>query len=119
MAYVLNLPTFLDHRGSLTVAENILPFEIKRFYYIYNAIGIRGGHRHKRTIQALISLGGSCHVYVHNGEREEVFVLDSSDKCLILDPHDWHSMDNFSENSTLLVLASELYDANDYIKDNY
>ena len=82
MAYIIDLPTFGDSRGDLTVVEKILPFDIKRFYYIYDVSDQRGGHRHKKTIQALISLGGSCEIYVHNGKKEETFLLDTSNKCL-------------------------------------
>lgn len=119
MAYIINLPTFRDSRGSLTVVEKLLPFEIKRFYYIYNVTSKRGGHRHKKTIQALICLGGSCEIYVHDGKREETILLDSPSKCLILDPRDWHTMDKFSKGSTLLVLSSEYYDVDDYIDEEY
>lgn len=119
MAYFIELPTFSDDRGSLTVVEKILPFEIKRFYYIYNVSSKRGGHRHHKTIQALISLNGSCEVYVNNGKEEQTFLLDSPDKSLILEPQDWHTMDKFSKDTILLVLASEYYDINDYIDEEY
>lgn len=119
MAYTINLPTFGDDRGSLTVVEEQLPFEIKRFYYIYDVTNQRGGHRHKKTIQALICLGGSCEVYVDNGEKKETILLDSPSKCLILDPKDWHTMDRFTLGSTLLVFSSEFYDKDDYIDEGY
>ncbi len=119
MAYFIELPTFSDDRGSLTVVEKILPFEIKRFYYIYNVSSKRGGHRHHKTIQALISLNGSCEVYVDNGKDEQTFLLDSPDKSLILEPQDWHTMDKFSQDTILLVLASEYYNINDYIDEEY
>lgn len=119
MAHIINLPTFSDERGNLTVIENTLPFDVKRLYYIYNAVGERGGHRHKKTIQALICLGGSCEVYVHDGKHENSFLLDNPKKCLILNASDWHTMNNFSNNSTLLVLASEFYNKEDYIGNRY
>lgn len=119
MAYIIDLPTFGDTRGNLTVVEKLLPFEIKRFYYIYNVTATRGGHRHKKTIQALICLCGSCEIYVHNGENEEVIILDSPSKCLILETKDWHTMDNFSNGATLLVFSSEYYDKDDYIDEEY
>ena len=119
MAYIIELPTFDDERGSLTVVEKKLPFDIKRFYYIYDVSDKRGGHRHKKTIQALISLGGSCEIYTHDGNKEETYILDSPNKCLILDSKDWHTMDNFSKGSTLLVFSSEYYDKDDYIDEEY
>ena len=113
------MPSFSDERGSLTVVEKQLPFEIKRFYYIYDATTKRGGHRHKNTIQALICLGGSCEIYINDGKKEETILLDRSNKCLILNPEDWHTMDRVSKGSTLLVFASEFYDLDDYIDDEY
>ena len=119
MSYIIELPTFSDERGSLTVVEQILPFEIKRFYYIYDVSSKRGGHRHHKSIQAFIVLNGSCEIYVNNGKEESIFLLDSPSKGLIVEPQDWHVMDKFSENSVLLVLASEYYDLNDYIDEEY
>jgi len=119
MAHILELPTFGDDRGSLTVVEEQLPFEVKRFYYIYNVSSQRGGHRHKKTVQALICLGGSCEVYTNSGDSEETFLLDNPNKCLIVEAKDWHTMDKFSNGSTLLVFSSELYDVNDYIDEKY
>ena len=99
--------------------EKLLPFEIKRFYCIYDVIQKRGGHRHKKTIQALICLGGSCEVYVNDGLKKETFLLDSPSKCLLLEPEDWHTMDKFTKGSTLLVFASEFYNKDDYVSEEY
>jgi len=119
MAYIIDLPTFRDERGSLTVIEKILPFDIKRIYYIYDVLNKRGGHRHIKTIQALIILNGSCEIFIDDGEKEETVLLDSPSKCLILEPKDWHTMDKFTNGSVLLVLSSEFYDENDYIVERY
>jgi hypothetical protein len=119
MAYIINLPTLSDSRGKLTVAEKILPFEIKRFYYIYDVTSKRGGHRHKKTIQALICLRGSCEIYINDGSKEDTIILDRPDKCLILESKDWHTMDKFSRDSILLVFSSEYYDKDDYIEEEY
>lgn len=119
MAHIIKLPTFGDESGKLTIIERVLPFAIKRFYYVYDVNSIRGGHRHKKTIQALVCLGGSCEIYINNGKSEETILLNRSDKCLILQPEDWHTMDKFSKGSTLLVFASEYYDVNDYIDEEY
>lgn len=72
MPKLLNLRTFADNRGWLSVVEDKeLPFAIRRFFYLYNIDNsIRGGHRHKLTYQALICLQGSCRVYVNDGEKE-------------------------------------------------
>lgn len=119
MAKFIDLPTFTDSRGSLTIIEHFSEFEVKRVYYIYDVIGKRGGHRHKKTIQGLICLSGSCEVYINDGTNEKTFKLDSPQKCLLVDPDDWHTMDAFSDSSILLVLASEYYDKEDYIDEPY
>lgn len=119
MAYWLELPTFGDERGKLTIIENILPFEIKRFYYVYDVKGVRGGHRHHKTMQALVCLGGSCTVNVDDGKTKKTFLLKTSKKCLIVEPKDWHTMENFSKGATLLVFASSYYDVADYIDQPY
>jgi hypothetical protein len=119
MAHLIDLPTYGDERGKLTVAQDMIPFSIERVYYIYGASEKRGGHRHKATTQALISLNGSCEIYVNNGVQESVFVLDSPEKCLIVEKEDWHTMDKFSEGSILLVFASTKYDIDDYIDEEY
>ena len=119
MPQIINLPTFSDNRGNLTVVEKILPFDIKRFYYIYGASEKRGGHRHKKTRQALICLGGSCDIFVDDGKTKVTYSLDKAEKCLLLDAGDWHTMDNFSQGSTLLVFSSEFYDIDDYVDEAY
>ncbi|WP_321778865.1 FdtA/QdtA family cupin domain-containing protein [Sulfurimonas sp.] len=121
MAKIINLPTMNDDRGCLSVVENITDFDIKRVYYIYNTDGKqRGGHRHKKTKQLLMSTSGSCNVFCENEKKEtETFLLDSPSKCLLVEAKDWHTMQNFSKDCVLLVIASEYYDKNDYIDDRY
>ena len=122
MPNLINLETFSDSRGDLTVIEKVIPFNIKRIYYIYNSAGsIRGGHRHKITSQAAICLRGSCAIYTKDkdhGETEKI-MLDNSAECLVIRPEDYHWMEDFSEDCILLVLASENYDAEDYIYEKY
>ncbi len=120
MAHLINLQTFTDKRGNLTVIEKSIPFAIKRIFYIYGVDDSkRGGHRHKKTIQAAICLKGKCTIYNNNNVKEEVFVLDAPRKCLLLNPEDWHTMYDFSEDAILMVLASEYFDENDYIFEPY
>lgn len=119
MARLINIPRFDDERGSLCVIEDLLPFVVKRFYYIFNVKSERGGHRHKLTRQALICLSGSCEIFVDNGKYSEIYILENPDECLLVEPDDWHTMSNFSYGSTLLVIASELFDKNDYIHEPY
>ena len=120
MALLLDLTTFTDSRGNLTVIEENIPFDIKRIFYIYGVNDeIRGGHRHRTTFQAAICLQGKCTIYNNNSIKEDLFVLDAPSKCLILNPEDWHQMYDFSADAILMVLASTLFDANDYIFQKY
>ncbi|MCD4768768.1 MAG: FdtA/QdtA family cupin domain-containing protein [Bacteroidales bacterium] len=120
MAYLINLKTLTDKRGNLTVVEKVLPFEIKRVFYIYGVDdSIRGGHRHHNTIQAAVCIKGSCNIHNNNGHQQDDFLLDSPSKCLVLMPEDWHKMSNFTMDAILMVFASEYFDEKDYIYEPY
>lgn len=110
-----------DERGKLAVIESnqLIPFIINRVFYIYGTKGEvrRGFHAHHKTRQALICVSGNCKVYLDNIKRKTDVLLDSPTKVLILEPNDWHEMYDFSVDCVLLVLASHLYDAEDYIRD--
>ena len=122
MAYLIDLKSFTDKRGNLTVIEKTLPFEIKRIFYIYGVDDSdRGGHRHKKTIQAAVCIQGYCTISNSNGKAPglEKFVLFRPDQCLILQPEDWHTMHSFSTDAILMILASEYFDEKDYIFEPY
>lgn len=120
MAFLLNLTTFTDNRGNLTVIEKTIPFDIKRIFYIYGVDdSVRGGHRHHKTIQAAICIKGSCFISNHDGENKMEFILDTPAKCLILEPNDWHQMHHFTADAILMILASEYFDQADYIFEPY
>jgi dTDP-4-dehydrorhamnose 3,5-epimerase-like enzyme len=120
MANFISLKTFTDKRGNLTVVEKVIPFDIKRIFYIYGVDdSVRGGHRHHKTIQAAICIKGSCIISNNDNKTQEEFLLDSPDKCLILEPTDWHQMYKFSEDAILMVFASEYFDEKDYIYEKY
>jgi dTDP-4-dehydrorhamnose 3,5-epimerase-like enzyme len=120
MAYLIDLQSFIDKRGNLTVIEKTVPFGIKRIFYIYGVDGSsRGGHRHKRTVQAAICIQGSCSINNHDGSGQATFLLNRPDKCLIIEPADWHTMELFSPDAILMILASEYFDQEDYIFESY
>ena len=120
MAYKIDLETHTDKRGNLTVIEKVLPFDIKRIFYIYGVDeSVRGGHRHHKTVQAAICIQGECKIYNNNGTSEQLFHLNKPSLCVVLTPTDWHKMFDFSRNAILMVLASELFDQNDYIFEKY
>jgi dTDP-4-dehydrorhamnose 3,5-epimerase-like enzyme len=116
---MLQLPTFNDPRGSLTVLERALPFAIVRTYWIYGSDGqTRGGHRHTHTRQALIALSGEVSMYMYDGITEETIVLNHPSQCLLVEPKDWHTM-TFGKNAVLLVMSSHPYDRSEYIDTPY
>ena len=121
MPQIIELKTFTDKRGNLTVIEDReIPFAIKRVFYIYGVDeSVRGGHCHKTTHQALFCLKGSCKIYNNNSKTKEEFVLDKPNKCLILFPEDWHKMYDFTSDCILQVFASTHFDKNDYIFEEY
>jgi dTDP-4-dehydrorhamnose 3,5-epimerase-like enzyme len=120
MANLIEIQTFTDSRGSLSVLEKNIPFDIRRVFYIYNVDdSVRGGHRHHKTIQAVICIAGSCIISNDNGVEKNSFILNSPNKCLFLQPEDYHTMHNFTPDAILLVLASEHFDPKDYIYEPY
>ena len=87
MANIIDLKTHTDTRGNLTVIEKVIPFDIKRIFYIYGVDdSSRGGHRHHKTKQAAICLQGSCVIQNNNGKEKTEFILDSPHKCLVIHP---------------------------------
>ena len=116
---IIEVPGFADARGELYVIDQLIPFNIERLFYIVNGSQIRGGHRHHKTRQAMLCLKGSVDVYMNNGNAEETVRLSNPNRCLLIEPEDWHQMKNFSPDCVLLVLASAPFDKKDYIMESY
>lgn len=118
---VVDLPKISDPRGNLTFIEsrNHLPFDIKRVYYTYDVPGgsDRGAHAHKRLQQLIIAMSGSFDVVLDDGFEKKRFHLNRSYFGLYVCPMMWRELDNFSSGSVCLVLASELFDPEDYYRD--
>lgn len=110
-----------DERGMLVALEELkdIPFHIKRVYYMYNtAEGIvRGRHAHRCLEQILVCIYGSCKVRLDNGIETKTVLLEKPYEGLYVSSGMWREMFDFSENAVLMVMASELYDADDYIRD--
>ncbi len=119
MARLIELPTFADERGELNVLETAVPFPVRRVYFIHHAQGLRGGHRHRRNVQLLVAVAGSVEIHVNDGRGKTDYRLVTPRQGLLLEAPDWHTMDNFSKDCVLLVLASQAYDVNDYIDEPY
>ena len=116
---LLDLATFNDPRGSLTVLDDVLPFPIVRTYWIYGSDGqTRGGHRHRETRQALVAVAGEVSIFMDDGVEQTEVILDKPNLCLLVEPKDWHTM-TFGLGSVLLVISSHHYDRNDYIDERY
>ncbi len=111
-----------DERGMLVALEQAknIPFEIKRVYYMFGTQGNvrRGYHAHKKIRQVAIPLNGSCRFHLDNGREKIDVVLDDPALGLLIEPGVWHEMYDYSKNCILLVLASDIYDENDYIRNN-
>lgn len=118
---IINLQKIADPRGNLTFIEGNrhVPFDIKRVFYLYDVPGgaDRGGHALKTCQQFLIAMSGSFDVILKDGVKESRIHLNRSYYGLLIAPMIWREMDNFSSGSVCLVVASENYDAANYIRD--
>ena len=105
---LINLPKITDLRGNLTVAEGngIVPFDIKRAYWVY-----------KRLRQVVVALSGSFHVTLDNGFERRTVLLNHPWQGLVIETNTWRTLDDFSSGAVCLVLASEHYEEDDYIYD--
>jgi UDP-2-acetamido-3-amino-2,3-dideoxy-glucuronate N-acetyltransferase len=118
---LVGLTQFLDVTGNLVIAEisGQLPFVATRVFVIS---GVpegqpRGIHAHRVCAQFLICVSGSVRAMVDNGDRREVLLLDSPAQGLFMPPMTWGTQYDYSPDAVLLVLASHIYDADDYIHD--
>ncbi len=119
---VIDIPKIVDPkgRGKLSVIEkNIIPFPIKRVYYLYDvpSDSYRGGHAHKKLLQFMIPLSGSFEVLLDDGVEKKKIMLNKPNKGLLIPQGIWREMDNFSSGAICMVLASEFYDESDYFRD--
>lgn len=117
----IEFPPLGDNRGSLVALEGnkTVPFDIKRVYYIFGTEpGVaRGFHAHRALKQVAVCITGKCRMRLTNGTEEAEIWLDSPIKGLVIDEMVWREMHDFSPDCVLLVLASEHYDEDDYIRD--
>jgi dTDP-4-dehydrorhamnose 3,5-epimerase-like enzyme len=117
----IDLPKFTDPRGNLSVIEgNVhIPFKIKRIYWIYDVPGgaTRGGHAYKNLHEFIVALSGSFDVVLDDGKDKISKPLNRSYYGLYVPNLIWRSLENFSTNSVCMILASENYNENDYIRD--
>lgn len=117
---LIDIPTVHELRGKLAVIEGeCIPFEVKRVYYLFDvpSDAYRGGHAHKNLSQLLIPLSGSFDVVLKDGKEEKTIVLNKPTKGLLIVPGIWRELENFSAGAVCLVLASDVYNEEDYVRD--
>ena len=118
---IISIPKVSDTRGNLSFVEQNkhIPFEIKRVYWLYDVPGgeSRGAHAHKELWQLIIAASGSFDITLSDGVKKYPFSLNRSYQGLLVPPGYWRELDNFSSGAVCIVMASELYNADDYIRD--
>jgi dTDP-4-dehydrorhamnose 3,5-epimerase-like enzyme len=118
---IIDLPRVGDPRGNLSVIEEFqhVPFKIERIYWIYDVPGgeFRGSHAFKETCELIVALSGSFDIVLNDGQKEQLFHLNRSYKGLYVPKLLWRRLENFSTNSLALILASTVYDEDDYIRN--
>ena len=121
MTNLINFEIKGDERGNLIALENNknIPFAIKRVYYIFDTKENvrRGFHAHKKLQQVLVCIKGSCKILLDSGKEKNITNLNSPAIGLVVENNTWREMYDFSPDCVLLVLASELYDEEDYIRN--
>lgn len=116
---VLEIPKIHDTRGNLSVIENeTIPFSIQRVYYLYDVPcgAERGGHSHKIQKEFLIALSGSFDVVLDDGHNKKTVTLNKPNFGLLIENGIWRELQNFSSGSVCLVIASGVFDEDDYIR---
>lgn len=110
-----------EYSGNLVAVEECkdIPFSIKRVYYMYDTKNdaVRGRHAHKSLEQVIICVHGSCKIKLDDGQESEILTLDKPNEGIYISCPLWREVYDFSPDAVLMVLASELYQESDYIRD--
>lgn len=118
---VIEIDKHHHEKGNISVIENgnTVEFEIKRIYYLYDVPGgeSRGGHAHKNLYQFMVAASGSFDVILNDGELKRTVSLNRPYRGLLIVPGIWREIENFSSGSVCLVLASDLFCEDDYIRE--
>lgn len=117
---LLEIPTIEDYRGNIAIIEkDVLPYTVNRVYYLFDvpSSATRGGHAHKEQLEFLIPLSGSFDVILKNGQTEKTISLNKPNKGLLIPINTWRELQNFSSGAVCLVLSSDVFDEDDYIRD--
>ena len=118
---IIHLPRVLTAFGSTTAVNNLkeIPFEARRVYYLYDVPGgeSRGGHAHKKLRQFIIAASGSFDIIIDDGTVKRTFNLSRPYFGLYMPSGLWREIDNFSSGSICLVLASTVFNEDDYVRE--
>ena len=117
---LLSIPKIEDPRGNLSVIENdVIPFDIKRVYYLYDVPSgaERGGHSHKKQQEFLVALSGSFDVILNDGKNQKTITLNKPFEGLLITNAIWRELKNFSSGSVCLVIASDVFEEEDYVRE--
>lgn len=118
---ILTLSKIFDPRGNLTVTQGgkDVPFDIARVYWVYDVPGgeSRGGHAHRSCREFIIAVSGSFTVTLDDGQTSQSYHLNHPWEGLFVETNTWRTLDDFSSGAVCLVLASEVYDEDDYIRE--
>ena len=118
---LIQLQKIHNRAGNITAINELVdvPFEIKRVYYLYDVPGgeERGGHAHEKLYQLIVAASGSFDIILDDGNQKKTLHLNRPYSGLCVVPGIWREINNFSSGSICLVLASELYSSDDYIRD--
>jgi len=117
---LLNIPVVEDVRGNLGIIQSdFLPFEFKRVYYLFDvpSTAFRGGHAHINQQEVLIALSGSFEVTVNDGIKVKRYLLNKPNVALLIPTGIWRELENFSSGAVCLVLASDDFLEEDYIRN--
>lgn len=110
-----------ERRGNLSVVQNgeTVPFDVKRIYYLYDVPGgeSRGAHAHKLLSQLIVAVSGSFRVTLDDGNVKRSFMLNRPYQGLFVKPGIWRDLDDFSSGAVCMVLASDVYKEDDYIRE--
>jgi oxalate decarboxylase/phosphoglucose isomerase-like protein (cupin superfamily) len=116
---IIDIPKINNTKGNIGVIENdTIPFDVKRVYYLFDVPSgaKRGGHAHKKLKQVILAISGSFDVVLKDGKSKEIITLNRPDKGLLIENNIWRELENFSSGSVCLVLASEEFSEDDYIR---
>jgi len=117
---LVKIPVVEDTRGNLAfIQKDVLPFEFKRVYYLFDvpSNAYRGGHSHIAQQETLIALSGSFEVVLNDGTEKKSFILNKPNVGLLIPTGIWRELQNFSSGAVCLVLASDVFKEEDYIRD--